>query len=102
MYIISGIQSDDKSNNDEMFSSLKESTVTQSPATGRESTHNESQFVAVSYQSFSLPQETNTMSSSSPAAIDDSDSILIVDLKGTFFYRHIYVRMYVYTMSWIF
>ena len=89
MCIISGIQSDHKSNNDEI-------TVTQSPATGRELTHNESQSVADSYQSFSLPQETNTMSSFS----HDSDSIKIVDWKGTLFYRC--VCIYVCTVSWIF
>ena len=94
MCIISGIQTDHDSNNDEMFSSLKESTVTQSLATGRESIHSESQSAAVSYQSFSLPQETNTISSFSPAAIDDSDSMKIVDLKGTLFYRCIYICMY--------
>ena len=62
---------------------------TQSSSVTREPTR--SQSATVSYQSSSLPQGTDTMSSVSPALkpsepsgiTDDSDGVKIVDLKGT-------------------
>ena len=81
-------------------SSHKEPAVSQSSSTGREPTHSGSQSAAVSYQTSSLPQGTNTTSLFTPnpsAAIDDSDGMKIVDLKGTFSYINVcmYVCMYV-------
>ena len=59
---------------------------TQSSSVSREPTR--SQSATVSYQSSSLPQGADTMSSVSPAGgpdgiTDDSDGVKIVDLKGT-------------------
>ena len=67
-------------------SSRKEPAVSQSLSTGREPTRIESQSAAVSYQSSSLPQGINTslFSPNPGAVIDDSDNMMIVDLKGTF------------------
>ena len=53
-------------------------------ATGREPTHSESQSTAVSHQSSSLPQGTNTASLCSPTTSDNIDGMKIVDLQGHF------------------
>ena len=60
-------------------SSLQKGTaVTQAPLGGRELTQN------AAYQSSSLPQETNAMSSVPPGTTSDNDSYEIVDLKGIY------------------
>ena len=68
---------------------------TQSSSVTREPTH--SQSATVSYQSSSLPQGTDTMSSVSPALkpsgiTDDSDGVEIIDLKGI-------SKKYIYTLE---